>query len=381
MRTSGSGFLRIISFLLVLSFLILSLTSCSKKASDQRPKAKKQYIGRMALILKTLNNPYFIKMEEAAKRTAEKYNIELMVQAPEREIDVERQITITENFIEMGVDVIAIAPSGSKEIIPAIKKANKAGIPVIIVDTRIDEEEAKRQGAEYVTFIGSDNYEGGRIAGKYVAERLNGKGEVAILEGIPGHETADQRKRGFVDEISKYPGIKIVASQPANWEMAMAFDVTQNILTAHPELDAIFACNDMMALGALQAVQQARKLGQIVIVGFDAIEDAVNEIKAGRLDASVAQFPDEMGEKAVEVAYQIIKARKEGKPISQLGIPKEIPTTIALITKDNVDKFLSGELLKELKAGSEERVNEGKGEANPKEPQEKGGEAEASPEK
>ena len=152
-------------------------------------------------------------------------------------------------------------------------------------------------------------------------------------------------------------------------------------VTAHPELDAIFACNDMMALGALQAVQQARKLGQIVIVGFDAIEDAVNEIKAGRLDASVAQFPDEMGEKAVEVAYQIIKARKEGKPISQLGIPKEIPTTIALITKDNVDKFLSGELLKELKAGSEERVNEGKGEANPKEPQEKGGEAEASPEK
>ena len=336
--------LKLIIFGLVLGIALL-LHGCSSgggggETATDKGGSSAEHQPTLGIVLKTMNNPYFIKMEEAAEARAKELGIKLVVQAPEREIDVERQVTIVENFIQMDVDVIAIAPCGSREIIPAIVKANKAGVPVIILDTRVNEEEAKSQSAEYVTFIGSDNYEGGKIAARYVIEKLGGKGKVAILEGIPGHETADQRLRGFRDTIEKESQIEIVASQPANWERAMGYDVAQNILTAHPDVQAIFGCNDMMALGALEAVSQAGLEGKVLVVGFDAIEDALREIKAGRMAASVAQHPEEMGRKAVEIAKQIIDAKKAGKSISQLNIPKEIITPIELVTIENVDRFL-----------------------------------------
>lgn len=283
----------------------------------------------IALVLKTLNNPFFIDMQRGAEGAAKNLGVELIVQAAEREVDVEKQMQIMENLIQRKVSAICVAPSGSKEIVPAVVKANRAGIPVLAVDTRIDAGALTEAGGVVLAFIGSDNKDGGRIAGEYIAGRLGGKGNVAILEGIPGHETGDARLSGFHEAIGKFKNIRIVASQTANWERDQGFNVFQNILQAHPEVQAVFACNDMMALGAVEAISSAQKKNEIVVVGFDAIEDSREAVVKGTMHASIAQHPEEMGRLSVEYAYKAINGEK---------IPSEIPVRIELITKETLEK-------------------------------------------
>jgi ribose transport system substrate-binding protein len=262
---------------------------------------------RVALVVKTLNSPFFIDMQDGARQAAEQLGLDLVVQAPEREVDVDKQMQIVENLVQTGVRALAIAPSGSKEIVPALLKANAAGIPVIVVDTRVDAAAAAEAGLKLATFIGSDNYEGGRIAGRFLVQATGGRARVALLEGIPGHETGDSRLRGFKDAVRDAPGVHIVASQTANWERDQGYSVFQNMLQAHPDLDAVFACNDMMALGAIEAIAAAGKSGTLRVVGFDAVDDARKAIEAGAMLASVAQSPSEMGRLAVESAARILK--------------------------------------------------------------------------
>jgi len=280
---------------------------------------------RVALVLKTLNSPFFIDMEKGAREAAQRLGVDLTVQAAEREVDVDKQMQIIENLIQTGIKVLAVTPSGSKEIAPAIAKANAAGIRVIVVDTRVDPKAAAESGARVDTYVGSDNYEGGRMAGKYLLEATGGKANVAVLEGIPGHETGDQRLRGFKDAVKDARGIRIVASQTANWERDQGFTVFQNMLEAHPEVDAVFSCNDMMALGAVEAIAARGKTGKIKVVGYDAVEDARKAIRDGAILASVAQFPSEMGRVAIESADKILK----GQPV-----PAEQLVRIDLVTKD-----------------------------------------------
>lgn len=282
---------------------------------------------RVAVVLKTLNNPFFIDMQRGAEEAAKRLGVNLIVQAAEREVDVEKQMQIIENLIQAKVDAICVTPSGSREVIPAIGKANAANIPVLIVDTRVDEPAAQEAGVTYATFIGSDNYEGGRVAGQHLIALASGKAKVAILEGIAGHETGDARLRGFRDATKDSPGIEIVASQPANWERDQGFNVFQNILQAHPNVEALFCCNDMMALGAIEAIALAGKTGRIKVIGFDAVDDARQAIAAGTLAASVAQFPDEMGRLAVEGAVKVIRGET---------LPAYVPVKIELIKKENL---------------------------------------------
>jgi ribose transport system substrate-binding protein len=275
--------------------------------------------------MKTLNNPFFVEMEQGARAAADSLGLELIVQAPEREIDVEKQMQIVENLIQRRVDVLALVPSGSREIVPAVVKANRASVPVITVDTRVDTAALRQAGGRIVTFIGSDNVDGGRLAGEFLARRLGGRGRVAVLEGIPGHETADSRLRGFREALAAHPGLTIVASQTANWERDQAFNVTQNILQSHPDVQAIFACNDVMALGAVEAVAAARRTGRIAIVGFDAQDDARAAVREGRMDATVAQNPRAMGRLAVITAQRVLR----GEPV-----PAEQPVKIELVTRE-----------------------------------------------
>jgi len=279
----------------------------------------------VALVMKTLNNPFFVDMERGAKEAAQRLGVTLLVQAAEREVDVERQMQIIENLIERKVNALCIAPSGSKEIVPAIVKANRAGIPVLIVDTRVDAKALVGASGRTAAFIGSDNVEGGRIAGRYLVERLQRKGKVAILEGIPGHETGDARLRGFREVVDREPGIQVVASQTANWERDQGYNVFQNLLQSHPDIAGVFACNDLMALGAVEAIAAAQKTGRVLVVGFDATGDARDAIRKGTMAGSVAQHPEEMGRLAVENALALIR---------QQTVPNEIPVTVELITKD-----------------------------------------------
>ena len=275
----------------------------------------------VALVVKTLNNPYFIDMQRGAEEAANTGGVELIVQAAEREVDVERQMQIVENLIQRHVGVLVITPSGSREIVPVIVKANQAGIPVIIVDTRADAAELKSAGGRIATFIGSDNYEGGRIAGQFMVERMKGVAKVAILEGIPGHETGDARLRGFRFALEGHAGMQIVASQPANWERDQGFNVCQNMLQAHPEVTALFAASDLMALGATEAIAAAGRTGKITVVGFDALDEVRQAVKKGVMAGTVAQHPARMGAVAVEWAVKILNGEV---PPPEVAVPIEL---------------------------------------------------------
>jgi ribose transport system substrate-binding protein len=282
---------------------------------------------RVALVLKTLNHPFFVDMRRGAQEAADRLGIDLRVQAAEREIDVDKQMQIVENLLQTGIKVLAITPSGSREIVSALVKARDAKVPIVIVDTRLDAKAAADAGLPTETFIGSDNYEGGKLAGEYVVKATGGKGRVGILEGIPGHETGDSRLRGFRDAVKNAPGITIVASQPANWERDQGFNVFQNMLQAHPDIDTVFAASDLMALGAIEAIAAAGKTGKIRVVGFDALDDAKKAIAAGTMEASVAQFPYEMGKAAVESAAKVLQGEK---------LPADIMVKLEMVTRENV---------------------------------------------
>jgi ribose transport system substrate-binding protein len=277
--------------------------------------------------MKTPNNPFFIDMQKGAEEAARRLGVELVVQSPEREIDVEKQMQIVENLVQTGIRALCIAPASSKGVIPAMAKANAARVPIVVVDDEVDAKAAAEAGVRTESYVGSDNVDGGRIAGRYLVEASGGRANVAVLEGIPGHETGDSRLAGFKEAIRAAPGVKVVASQTANWERDQGFTVFQNMLQAHAEIDAVFACNDMMALGAVEAIAAAGRTGRIRVIGFDAVDDAKKAIAAGSMAASVAQFPSEMGRLAVETAVKLMNGET---------VPKDQRTKIGLVTKETL---------------------------------------------
>jgi len=310
-------------------FKIVSVIICGiiLISGCQRRQANMDDQETIAFVMKTLNNPFFIDMQKGALKAADSLGIQLIVQAAEREVDVEKQLQIVENLIQRKVSAICLTPSGSREIVAGIIKANKANIPVLIVDTRVDKKTLAESNGHYTTFIGSDNIDGGRIAAKFIVDKLNGIGLIAILEGIPGHETGDARLKGFWEVVNNNSGIQVVASQTANWERDQGYNVFQNILQGNPNIEALFACNDMMALGAVEAIASAGKTGQVFVVGFDAVTDAREAIRKGQMAASIAQHPYDMGYTAVIKAHEAVQG---------IHMEKEIPITIELISREKL---------------------------------------------
>ena len=305
--------------------LVSVAVGCNRQGSTATGAAP-----RVAFVMKTLNHPFFLDMQRGAQEAADRDGIQLVVQAAEREIDVEKQMQIIENLLQTGVRVLIVTPSGSREIASAIAKANRAHVPVIVVDTRVDAKAAAENNLRIESFVGSDNYEGGRLAGEYLAKSTGGNARIAVLEGIPGHETGDSRLRGFRDAVKKYPGMTIVASQPANWERDQGFTVFQNMLQAHADIDALFACSDLMALGAVEAIAAAGRTGRIRVVGFDALDDARKAIEAGRMEASMAQSPRDMGRLAVEAAAHLLRS----EPVQrEQTVPIELVTRTGTATR------------------------------------------------
>ena len=269
----------------------------------------------IGLAVSTLNNPFFVDLRDGALEAADKAGLSITV--ADAQNDPNRQLSQIENFIQQGVSIILVNPCDSAAIVPAIKAANKANIPVITVDRGAD-------GGEVVCHIASDNVEGGRMAGEFLAELVDYKGKLVELEGIPGTSAARDRGAGFNEVIKKYPDIKIVARQEAGFDRAKGMTVMENILQAQPEIDGIFCHNDEMALGALRAVEAAGRLSAIKIVGFDATDDAVKSVKDGKLVATVAQKPRVMGSMAVDTAKQVLDGVK---------VDEFIPVPLELVVK------------------------------------------------
>lgn len=305
--------------LVALLAIALAFSGCNREKAASTTGAP-----RVAFVMKTLNHPFFLDMQRGAQDAAKAAGVDLVVQAAEREIDVEKQMQIIENLLQTAIKVLIVTPSGSREIASAIAKANRAGVPVIVVDTRVDPKAIADNNLKIESFIGSDNYEGGRMAGDYLAKIVGAKARIAVLEGIPGHETGDSRLRGFRDAIQPHAGMTIVASQPANWERDQGFTVFQNMLQAHSDIDALFACSDLMALGAIEAIAAAGRTKGIRVVGFDALDDARKAITAGTMEASVAQSPRDMGRIAVESAAKLLHGE---------AVPPDQKVPLALVTR------------------------------------------------
>jgi len=282
----------------VLSVLLCVLVIGSMVASMASAAAPK-----IGLAVSTLNNPFFVDLRDGALEEAKKAGLSITV--ADAQNDPNRQLSQVENFIEQGVSIILVNPCDSTAIVPAIKAANRAKIPVITVDRGAD-------GGEVVCHIASDNVQGGQMAGEFLAKLIGNKGKVVELEGIPGTSAARDRGKGFNEVMKKYPNIKIVARQEAGFDRAKGMTVMENILQAQPEIDGIFCHNDEMALGALRAIEAAGRLSAIKIVGFDATDDAVKSVKDGKMVATVAQKPRVMGSMAVETAKQVLDGVKVG---------------------------------------------------------------------
>ncbi|MDF2679448.1 MAG: Periplasmic binding protein domain containing protein [Brevibacillus sp.] len=321
--------------LLCLALVVLLVTACNqqqKGSSANQPgnagstnEPKKEWT--VGLVMKTLSNPFFITMDEGAKKAEKELGIKLQVQAAQEETSIEQQIAIVEDMIAKKIDAIVIAPSGSKEIVPVLKKAQDAGIPVINIDNRIDAETAKAAGLKTIPYIGASNLDGGYLAGKYLAEQLKGTGKVAIIEGIQGVDNAEERKNGALKAFKEYSGMQVVASQSANWKTEEGLNVMANILQANPDLNGVFCANDMMAFGAIQAIEAAGKTGQVAVAAYDALDQAKKYIKDGKMISTVDQKPDDMGYYGVKFAVDLINGKE---------VPNEYMVELVNLTKENV---------------------------------------------
>lgn len=283
--------------------------------------AKEAY--NIGFVIKALENPFWITLDEFGKATGEMLGVNLAAYSAGGESAIENEVRIMEDLISQQVDAIVVAPVDSQGIIPAIEDANAAGIPVITVDTASD-------GGEIACHVATDNILGGELAGRFTASILNGQGKVAILEGVTGQQVARDRKTGFHNIVDQYPDIEVVASQPANWDKALGLTTAENILTANPDLDLIYACNDQMALGAVEAVEAAG--ADVLVVGYDGVQEALEAVKAGRMAATIRQNPETMGVLGIAEAVLLLNGYE---------LPAWIDTGTDTITTENVDFYLS----------------------------------------
>lgn len=294
--------LKVISMFLVM-LIVLSVFAFAGGTKETAPAGEKKVT--IGFIPMTLENEYFITMVNAAKIEAKKQGVELLVQAGERHGSAEEQLRIIEDMISRSVDAICVVPSSSTGLVSALKKAATAGIPVINLDTKIDADAVKTAGMKPIPYIGTNNYDGAMMGGKYALDVLGISGaKVAILTGIAGQQNAADRRNGFADATTGK--VTIVAEQTANWEVEQGYNVFQNILQANPDVSFVFASNDNMGLGALRAIKEAGKTAGIKVMGYDAVGAALDSVAEGGMSATVAQFPAEMGIKGVQAAMTLV---------------------------------------------------------------------------
>jgi len=283
-----------VACLLVATFLA---GGCGKGGSDS---AKDAGAARSAasppatigVSLLTRTHPFYQDLEAGLQQAADQRGYQLLIQAGE--FDVAKQKDQLENFLVRKVDAIVLSPCDSRSIGTSVQAANAAGIPVFTADIAVLAAQAR-----VVCHTASDNTAGGRLAAQALVEAIGGAGEVAIIDH-PEVESVIQRVAGFEEELRKHPDVTIVAKLPGRGTKDIAFRTAEDILQAHPGLDAIFGINDDSALGALAAVEKAGKLGQIAIVGFDAVPEARAAIDAGKIHADVVQQPREIGRMTIE---------------------------------------------------------------------------------
>lgn len=305
---------RILRTISTLALTLLVLVGCSIEGQEKAEEASTEKAPAnetansdknftVGVSISTLNNPFFISLKDGIEAEAKEKGLEVVI--VDAQNDSSTQSNQLEDLITQGVDLIIINPVDSTAVSPSVLSANEANIPVICVDRGSDE-------GEIVSFIASDNVEGGKMAGNYILENIGENDKIAQLEGVPGASSTRERGEGFIQAIEGK--IELTASQTANFDRAEGLTVMENMIQAEPDIKAVFCQNDEMALGAAEAL--SGKDNDIIIVGFDGNEDAIEAVKNGSLSATVAQKPEEMGKIALETASKYLHGEEVDEKIS-----------------------------------------------------------------
>jgi ribose transport system substrate-binding protein len=266
-------------------------------------------------------NPFWAAVERGAMEKGKELGLNTVVLAPPTESDVAAQITQIEDQLARGVKGIALAPTDPNALAPVVEEALADGVAVVFIDTK--------GSNEGVTYIGTDNEAGAALAANFICDKIPSGSEVAILTGIVTQSTGKARADGARSGLGGC-GLKIVAEQSGEWDRAKGLSVMENIITGNPEIKAVFASNDNMALGAVEALKSANMLDKVMVVGFDANPDAAASILAGEMTASVAQNPANMGALGIESLIKLTKGEK---------LPPVIDTGTVLVTKENAADY------------------------------------------
>ncbi len=284
------------------------------------PKPTKEL--RFAYVTKTLINEFWQDVAAGVKAEAAKYNVKVDVQAAKDESSMIEQLNLAQTMLSQKPDALLLSPQSDSNLAPVIKAAKAANIPTIIID------DARTDGAS--SYVGTDQVAIGGKAAEYFGERYKDGGKVAQIEGAAGSPNARARIKGFQDGLKKYPKLQLVASQPGNWDRLVALNATSNILRQHPDLVGVYANNDGMALGVVEAVRKSSTLDKVAVVGTDGIREAKKSVGAKEMAATVAEFPFEEGQLGVQVALRLLGCQ---------AIPAWVVSPQAVITSDNVAKF------------------------------------------
>jgi len=263
---------------------------------------------------------FWVTVKAGADSAGKELGIDVIWKGPPTEADVDNQISILEDYINQGIDAIVLAALDSKALIPIVKRAVSRNIPMILIDSGIDSDDPE-------SFIATDNVLGANMAARMLAKLIGFRGKVALIPFFPGTSTSIHREKGFKEEIAKYPDIELVAVQYSQNDMAVAMAITENILTAFPDIDGIFAANEPGAIGASQAILARGLAGKVKIVGFDAAPNEIDALKKNIIQALIVQNPFKMGYLGVKYAVDVIHGKK---------VPERVDTGVTVVTNENL---------------------------------------------
>ena len=282
-------------------------TTSAAAVSAPAPAAKPSR--QIGLVMKTLTNPFFIEMEKGARRAEKEFGVSLIVKTAAQETSIEQQIQLVNDLIAAKVDAIVIAPGDSQSLVATLKKAADTGIKIVNIDNRLDPVAVQQAGAGEIPFVSVDNEAGAYKAGKFLADKIDTPTQAAILEGIRSADNARQRMEGAKRGLAANKQIRLVASETANWKIDEAYSVSKALFAKNPDIRLLFAANDMMAIGAVKYLQESGKT-KVLVVGYDALSEAIAEIKNGRMAATVDQQAAEQGYQGVALALRLLNGEK-----------------------------------------------------------------------
>jgi len=310
-------FFKRISFLLLLPAFFF-VQSCKNNSSANKPK-------KMAVIVSTLNNPWFVFLAEKASAKAKELGYETKIFDSQNNTALETDHF--ENAIASGYGAILFNPTDAEGSVVNVQKAKAAGVPVFCMDREVNSTDAA------TSQILSDSYSGCVALGKYFVERLNKQGKYVELLGLVGDNNTWNRSKGFHSVVDNYPGLKMVAQQSADFDRNKGMEVLESVLQAHPDIDAVFCGNDAMAMGAYQALLAAGKANKVKVFGFDGAPEVVESIKDGKIVATAMQFPEVMANTAAIDADQYLKGGRD--------FPKKMPVAVELVNKEDVNDYVA----------------------------------------